>query len=153
MTEIDFRNHVAIVLTVEAGTDERLIAVGRYVRIVSGGDVAEVAFTVADDFQHRGAATLLLRELVAIARKRGVREFVALVLDDNQQMLEVFRRSKLPLRESFVDGVHHVVLNLDLPEPAKVQRRPRGLALCNAIKTQWRRFSDDSAHDRRYARP
>ncbi len=119
LTEIDFRDHVGIVLTVGAGSDERLIAVGRYVRVVSGGDLAEVAFTVADDYQHRGAATLLLRELVAIARERGVRKFVALVLDDNRQMLEVFRRSKLPLRESFVDGARRVVLNLDVAAPAR----------------------------------
>ena len=73
LTEIDFRDHVGIVLTVGAGSDERLIADGRYVRVVSGGYLAEVAFTVADDYQHRGAATLLLRELVAIAREHGVR--------------------------------------------------------------------------------
>ena len=127
LTEIDFRDHVAIVLTVGAGSDERLIAVGRYVRVVSGGDLAEVAFTVVDDYQHRGAATLLLRELVAIAREHGVRKFVALVLDDNRQMLEVFRRSKLPMRESFVDGVRRVVLTLDVAAPAKVRRRPRSL--------------------------
>ena len=153
LTEIDFRDHVGIVLTVGAGSDERLIAVGRYVRVVSGGDVAEVAFTVADDYQHRGAATLLLRELVAIARERGVRKFVALVLDDNRQMLEVFRRSKLPIRESFVDGARRVVLNLDVAAPARVRRRPRFFDLRNAIQTQWRRFFDDSTRDRRYARP
>ena len=140
-------------MTVGAGSDERLIAVGRYIRVVSGGDLAEVAFTVADDYQHRGAATLLLRELVAIARERGVRKFVALVLNDNRQMLEVFRRSKLPLRESFVDGVRRVVLNLDVAAPARVRRRPRSFGPRNAIRTQWRRFFDDSARDRRYARP
>ena len=153
LTEIDFRDHVGIVLTVGAGSDERLIAVGRYVRVVRGGDVAEVAFTVADDYQHRGAATLLLRELVAIARERGVRKFVALVLNDNRQMLEVFRRSKLPLRESFVDGARRVVLNLDVAAPARVRRRPRFVDLRNAIRKQWRRFPDDSTRDRRHARP
>src|SRR4029453_11639234 len=50
LTEIDFRDHVGIVLTVGAGSDERLIAVGRYVRVVSGAELAEVAFTVADDY-------------------------------------------------------------------------------------------------------
>ena len=153
LTEIDFRDHVGIVLAVGAGSDERLIADGRYVRAVSGGDLAEVAFTVVDDYQHRGAATLLLRELVAIARERGVRKFVALVLDDNRQMLEVFRRSKLPIRESFVDGTRRVVLNLEVAAPAKVRRRPRSFDLRNAIQTQWRRFSDDSTRERRYARP
>ena len=115
LTEIDFRDHVGIVLTVGAGRDERVIAVGRYVRPASGGDLAEVAFTVADDYQDRGAATLLLRELVAIARKRGIRTFVGLVLDDNRPMLEVFRRSRLPLREALPDddGVRRVDLNLE----------------------------------------
>jgi GNAT superfamily N-acetyltransferase len=153
LTEIDFRDQVGIVLTVGAGCDERLIAVGRYVREVSGGDVAEVAFTVADDYQHRGAATLLLREIVGIARERGIRKFVALVLGDNRAMLEVFRRSNLPLRESFVDGVCRVVLVVAVAAPAPVQRWPRFDKFRNAIQTQWRRFFDDSAHDRRYARP
>jgi GNAT superfamily N-acetyltransferase len=125
LTEIDFRDHVGLVLTVGAGKDERLIAVGRYVRVAPGGDVAEVAFTVADDLQDRGAASLLLRELVGVGRERGVREFVATVLDDNRAMLQVFRASKLPLRESFVDGVRRVVLSLDLPQPTNSRRRSR----------------------------
>jgi hypothetical protein len=150
LTEIDFSDHVGIVLTVGAGCDERLIAVGRYVCEVPGGNVADVAFTVADDYQHRGAATLLLRELVAIARERGVRTFVALVLRDNRQMLEVFRRSKLPMREWFVDGVRHVVLDLDVAAPATVRRRPHSDDLRNAIQKQWRRTSGDSMRERRY---
>ena len=153
LTEIDFRDHVGIVLTVGAGSNERLIAVGRYVRVVSGGDLAELAFTVADDYQRRGAAMLLLRELVAVARERGIREFVALVLDDNRQMLEVFRRSKLPLRESFVDGARRVVLKLDVAARPRVRRRPRFFDLRNAIRKQWRRFPDGSTRERRYARP
>jgi len=153
LTEIDFRDQVGIVLTVGAGCDERLIADARYVREVSGGDVAEVAFTVADDYQHRGAATLLLRKMVVIARERGIRKFVALVLGDNRAMLEVFRRSNLPLRESFVDGVCRVVLIVAVAAPAPVQRCRWFDKFRNAIQTQWRRFFDDSARDRRYARP
>jgi len=136
LTEIDFRDHVGIVLTVAAGGDERLIAVGRYVRVVSGGDSAEVAFTVADDYQHRGAATLLLRELVAIARADGVREFVALVLSHNRGMLEVFRCSKLPLQEAFVGGLRQVVLTLDTGTPEGMRRSPRLFVRRNAIQMQ-----------------
>lgn len=147
VTEIDYRDDVAIVLTVGAGSEERLIADGRYSRVVSGEDLAEVGFTVVDDYQHLGAATLLLRELVAIARKGGVRKFVALVLNDNRQMLDVLRRSKLPLRESFVDGARRVVLSLDVAAPAKVRRRPSFFDLRNAIQTQWRRISDDSTRE------
>jgi len=136
LTEIDFRDHVGIVLSVGAGSHERLIAVGRYVRVVPGGDTAEVAFTVADDYQHRGAATLLLCELVAIARENGVREFVALVLGHNRGMLEVFRRSKLPLRESFVGGLRQVVLTLDAAAPEGMRRSPRLFVRRKAIQMQ-----------------
>jgi RimJ/RimL family protein N-acetyltransferase len=125
LTDIDFHDHVGIVLTVGTEGDERVIAVGRYVCMDSGAGAAEVAFTVADDFQGRGAASLLLRELVAAARERGVREFVATVLDDNRAMLQVFRGSKLPLRESLVDGVRRVVLSLGPSNPAKGRRRAR----------------------------
>ena len=113
LTEIDFRDHVGLVLTIGEGSDERLIAVGRYVRVRSGADRAEVAFAVIDEYQRRGAATLLLQRLVGIARHVGVRSFVASVLMDNDDMLEVFRHSKLALQQSFVDGARRVVLSLD----------------------------------------
>ena len=95
------------------------------IRVVSGGDVAEVAFTVADDYQHRGAATLLLRELIAFARQSGIRKLLALVLPDNLAMLEVFRRSNRPTGVSLSDGLHRVVLSLDVTEKRRCAV-PRG---------------------------
>lgn len=151
LTEIDFHDHVAVVLTTTVAGEERLIAVSRYVRIAPGGDKAEVAFTVIDDYQGRGAAGLLLRELVAIARDRGVRTFVAFVLNDNTPMLDVFRRARLPLRESSVDDMH--CIDLDLAAPASMRRRARRVDVRRAIRTQWRRFPDLSTRARRYARP
>jgi GNAT superfamily N-acetyltransferase len=150
LTEIDFHDHVAIVLTVTVGSDERLIAIGRYVRTASGGDTAEVAFTVIDDYQGRGAAGLLLRELVAAARARGVCKLVAFVMSDNTPMLDVFRQAGLPLRESSVDGMR--CIDLDLTASASTRRRARRFDVRRAIRTQWRRFSDDSTRGRRYAR-
>ena len=112
-TELDFRDHVSLALTVEDETREKLIALGQFVRIGPGADCAEVAFVVADDYQRRGAATLLLQHLVRLARTLGIRELLALVLEDNRDMLEVFEHSKLPLRQSFEGGVRRIVLSLD----------------------------------------
>lgn len=113
LTELDFRDHVGLVLTVEEETGERLIAVARFVRVAPGADRAELGFTVADEYRNRGAATLLLRELVALARGRGVREFVAQMLEANVEMLRVFQNSKLPLRQRLEHGIRHVVLRVD----------------------------------------
>jgi GNAT superfamily N-acetyltransferase len=152
LTEIDFHDHVAVVLTVTVGREERLIAVGRYIRIVPGGDTAEVAFTVIDDYQGRGAAGILLRKIIAIARDRGVRRLVASVMSDNTPMLDVFHQAGLPLRESSADGMRCIDLDLDLTAAAEIRRRARRFDVRNAIRTQWRRFSSPSMRGRRYAR-
>jgi len=53
-----------------------------------------------------------LRHLIRLARAGGVRELVALVLDENPQMLEVLRNLNLPEQRTIEYGVHHVVLSL-----------------------------------------
>jgi GNAT superfamily N-acetyltransferase len=110
LTELDFRDHVGLVLTVEDETVERLIAVGRFVRVAPGSERAELALAVADEYQNRGAATLLLSRLVALARDCGVREFVAQMLPDNVEMLHLLQNSKYPLRQRLEDGLRHVAL-------------------------------------------
>ena len=40
LTELDFRDHVGLVLTIEEDTGERLIAVCRFVRVTPGTDSA-----------------------------------------------------------------------------------------------------------------
>ena len=112
-TELDFRDHVGLALTLGDETSERLIALGQFVRVGPGADSAEVAFVVADDYQHRGAATLLLQHLVRLARSLGIRELLALVLEDNREMLEVLENSALPLQQGLEDGVRRVVLSLE----------------------------------------
>lgn len=112
LTELDFCDHVGLVLSAENETGEQLIAVGRFVRLAPCGERAEFAITVADDYQNRGAGTLLLQRLVDIGRAGGVREFVAYVLEDNREMLEVIRRTELPCRQTSEDGVRRVVVSL-----------------------------------------
>lgn len=112
LTELDFRDRVGLVLCVNDETGERLIAVARFVRVAPQSERAEFAITVADDYQNRGAATLLLQQLVRIARAGDVRELVADVLEDNREMLEVIRSAKLRCRQTSTDGVWHVVMRL-----------------------------------------
>jgi len=112
-TELDFHDHVGLALTVGEGTGEKLIALGEFVRVTRGAGCAEVAFIVADEYQHRGAATLLLQHLVQVARGLGLRELLADVLEDNREMLEVLEHSKLPLRQTAEHGIRRVVLSLE----------------------------------------
>ena len=109
VTECDGASAAALVATVGTGEQEIIVALGEYVR---SGAVAEIAFTVEEDFQGRGIASRLLRELAKIARASGITQFEADVLAENTPMLAVLRHSGLRMRTSHADGVVHATLFL-----------------------------------------
>lgn len=59
--------------------------------------MAEVAFVVADAYQHHGLATMLLRYLTQTARSVGITRLVAEVLAQNRAMLSAFRDAGFPI--------------------------------------------------------
>ena len=73
---------------------------------------AEVSFAVIDAFHGAGAASILLKHLVGIARQKGIQLFEADVLGENRAMLTVFQHSDLPIRKSSEAEVVHLELNL-----------------------------------------
>lgn len=90
LTAIDHHDHEAMVaLDEETGEG---IGVARYVRHSERRDAAELAVTVADDWQGRGVGTLLVEVLSARAREEGIRSFTALMLADNADMMDVLSR-------------------------------------------------------------
>ena len=105
---------VALVVAVGAGSDETIIASGRYV--AAGAEsprrTAEVAFIVEEDYQGLGIARRLLAHLVDIARAAGITTFEADVLAINRAMLAVFSKCGLPMQTQHDDGVVHVTLSL-----------------------------------------
>ncbi len=113
-TEPDPEHEVALVVTIGTGAGETIIAGGRYVALPpkDGKRAAEIAFMVEEDFQGRGIAGLMLKQLVEIARSRGISCFEAEVLTGNRSMLGVFARSGLPVKQRREGGVVHVQLAL-----------------------------------------
>ena len=53
---------------------------------------AEIAFAVADSYQHRGIGSALAAELIADARAAGITEITALASSDNPAALALLRR-------------------------------------------------------------
>jgi GNAT superfamily N-acetyltransferase len=106
---VDFVSHVALVAVPEDGRG--IIAGGcRYILIEPGQ--AEAAFFVADECQGQGIGKMLMRHLVAIGRKNGLREMVATVLEGNIPMLRVLEGSELKSKTTRDDGLLHVSLQL-----------------------------------------
>ena len=121
-TRLDFDQRVALVATLLEAGKERFIGVGRYAVLSGKPDAAEVAFAVVDDHQGRGVGTLLLEHLVRIARARGVREFQADVLGENNRMLQLFATSGFVVTRSTDAGIVH------LSFPTKETERAREAA-------------------------
>ncbi|MED7955074.1 bifunctional acetate--CoA ligase family protein/GNAT family N-acetyltransferase [Streptomyces sp. BE303] len=74
---------------------------------------AELALAVADEWQHRGVATLLLEHLVHAARARGVRVFEADTLAGNRAVHRVFADLGLPVHRRLEQGEIRVRVPLD----------------------------------------
>ncbi len=144
LTEVDHHNHEALI-----GFDRETggpVGVARFVRGHDRSE-AEVAVTVIDDWQGRGAASALLNRLVERAREEGVEHFLALVLEDNVEVIELFEHlaPEMSVRDSDSGNVE---LLIPLPEPGR--RLPRtglGHALREAaagtvIANPWRVIRD-----------
>jgi acyl-CoA synthetase (NDP forming)/GNAT superfamily N-acetyltransferase len=92
--------------------DEELIGVAHY-EVLADPIEAEVALAVSGTVQAHGVGTLLLDHLVSLARRHGVRRFIAEVLTENGRMLRVFADCGLPCRVRGEGSVTHVELVLD----------------------------------------
>ncbi|MHB1307718.1 MAG: GNAT family N-acetyltransferase [Limisphaerales bacterium] len=101
---IDHRHDVTIVATVPSASGEDILAVGSYY-LDPKTNVAEVAFVVRDEWQSRGIGTQLLRHLIQIARRNGIRGFSAEVLNENKAMQAVFNSSNCKLKTRFSGNV------------------------------------------------
>jgi len=88
-TDIDHHDHEALGALDHAGG--RGVGVARYVRDTSDPQAAEIAVTVADDWQGRGLGTELLARLSGRARAEGIHRFTALVSADNAAMAGLLR--------------------------------------------------------------
>jgi len=105
-TTVDYVDRLALVATV----GDRLIAVGRFDR-APGATEAEVAFVVADEYQHHGIGSLLLDELARAGWQRGVEVFKAETLAENSAMLDVFSHAGFPV----TSGIEYGTVTLRFP--------------------------------------
>jgi RimJ/RimL family protein N-acetyltransferase len=113
LTEVDGRDHVALVAENPADPVRRLIAVGRFVRLHDDPESAEVAITVADDWQGRRLGTALGTKLAAEARLLGIRRFTATMGSGNLPAHRLMRKLTQHLEQHHVGGgVDELVLDL-----------------------------------------
>lgn len=101
-TDVDGHDHEALA-AIDPDTGEG-VGIARFVRDREDPHRAEVAVTVADDWQHQGVATLLLDRLGERARAEGVRRYTALVSAENEGMHRLLEHLGVPVRTTAPAG-------------------------------------------------
>ena len=104
LTEVDGRDHVALVAHDPGDPSRRLIAVARFVRHHGEPEAAEVAVTVADEWQGRGLGSMLGKHLAHSARNRGIRRFTATMASENKPAHRLMAKLTQQLKQHHVGG-------------------------------------------------
>jgi GNAT superfamily N-acetyltransferase len=100
--------------------DAELVAVARYVRLPEPETAAEVAVTVADAWQGRGAGTALLQRLARRARRAGIESFVGLCLVTIRDMQQLLRElSPHAQTHALPDGLVRIEAELPTVEESR----------------------------------
>lgn len=68
-------------------------------------NVAEVAFSVAKDWQGKGVAAALLLKLAQAAKDNGIDGLMAYTAPDNTGMIKLFKKLPYPVKSSLDDGM------------------------------------------------
>jgi acetyltransferase len=99
-TNVDYASHLALLAETFAGGRETVVAEARYVRDGRDASVAEFAVSVAQDWQGRGLASLLLAKLICRAAGAGIARMVGETLANNDRMLHLARKAGFTAKPS-----------------------------------------------------
>jgi len=112
LTEIDYQHDMAFIALAREDGATREVGVSRY-SLAPDGQSCECAVTVADAWQGKGLGTALMRDLIDIARRRGIRSMFSIDANENERMRQLahdlgFKREQAPDDPTRV--IHQLVL-------------------------------------------
>jgi acyl-CoA hydrolase/predicted N-acetyltransferase YhbS len=113
----NFRDEVAIVASLERGKGEVVVGSGQFL-VNQRKNLADIAVMVRQDYQNRGVGTALLKHLIRLARRQGIRGLNAQVLPGNHAMLHLIKKSGFPVHTELADGALDLTLLFEEMAPA-----------------------------------
>ena len=112
IAQIDYIKDLTLIGVVGESGFDRVVAVGEYLLLMES-NMAEVAFTVAKDFQHKGLGKLFLYKLSTAAREHGISGLVAYSSPHNMAMIDLFKTLPYRVRTTFEDGIMCLTCKFD----------------------------------------
>ncbi len=115
--DIDYQNRYGHVVMHGPPGHGKMIALAQYSYDPQTG-LADVAFTVEDDWQHRGIGTTLLQALLDVAKTNIAEGVTAHVQVENSPMLKVFHRCGFPVETKLEEGQYTLKIHFGDPVAA-----------------------------------
>jgi acyl-CoA hydrolase/RimJ/RimL family protein N-acetyltransferase len=112
ISQIDYIKDLTLIGVIGESGFDRVIAVGEYLLLMET-NMAEVAFTVAKEFQGKGLGRTFLRKLAAAAREHGISGLVAYTSPDNISMIDLFKSLPYKVNTCFEDEVMRLCCMFD----------------------------------------
>jgi acetyltransferase len=107
-TQIDYHNEMALIAVRSDDAGEEQIGVARYMTNLDRTS-CEFALVIADQWQGKGIARYLMRNLMEIARDRNLDSIEGIVLSKNSRMLDLVRSLGFQVRNDPEDSAIKIV--------------------------------------------
>ena len=91
LLDLDYDNRFALAALAIDEPFEPGVGVARYARCRHNPTDAEAAVIVVEAYQHRGIGSILLLDLVEVARAHGITRFLGTVMWENAELLDALR--------------------------------------------------------------
>jgi acetyltransferase len=104
LSQCDPMRQVAVVAIYQDAAGEHIAGVARFARATAYSVEAETAIVIHDAFQGIGLGSQLFGILLSMAHKMGIEHIFGWVMSENQPMLHLFRKTKLPMRVEYHSG-------------------------------------------------
>jgi GNAT superfamily N-acetyltransferase len=102
-SHVDYVNDMTLVAVVGDFGFGRVVAVAESMKL-DGDNLAEVAFSVSEDFQGRGLGTFFLKKLAAAARENGIGGLLAYTFPSNKAMINLFKTLPYKIKTVYEEG-------------------------------------------------
>jgi acetyltransferase len=116
LTQVDYANHVALIAQIFVDGRGTVVGEARYVRAANSSS-AELSVSVAERWQGKGLAKLMLTKIEYRAAAAGIRRIVGETFATNEKMISLARKAGFVISD-YARGV--VRLEKTLPSEIKI---------------------------------
>ena len=120
MYQIDYVAEMTIVAIVGEFGFGSIIAIGGYA-LDPSTNIAEVAFSVAREWQGKGLSRIILKKLTEAAQDNGISGFNAYTSMQNRPMVKLFNTLPYKVRTAFEEGMLTMLCKFDEPDAEKTR--------------------------------